>query len=847
MANITANGSIISVNVTSTPNTITVTETDSNILLGNVNTAITSVSVSTTQNQIDVAPTTVISNATIRSALSVNDTGGMGSLTYTTATGLFTYTGPSNAEVRNAISNTAPIFYNSTTGVISFDPAFEQYANANVDAFLSNQGASKSAEYYVNKLNVDGNLVLHTSNTTPQDSLIVVDRSYYSPGLTNAHIKWDEGTDKWYVKNGPDPEFAIADSTTNLVEGTNLYFTTARANAAVTDFMETFEFDPLNINTRTGASSPSLTPEILLANASSNASFTAYMTFNDRGGVAITPNGKTLATLRYNPSPSDANYSVDVERETAQFYFGQGGIYLNERDSLRHDYDYYGLGNFSNAYGIGKQTHAYNLAHFKKGFTNAIIFGNAALNYAETGANNMVIGQDNQVTGRNLVIFSDDTGGLSSTTEGKLKIGQQQGTPSPDRTYANWTNIREVVDTLADFDITGDIIHSGKTTLTAGSAGSKFQVDGGLTNTNDSNIVSIQPNFVSANVYTSEVHLGHLYIGQLPSGTSGEFTSTIKAHTTNANDPVIRYVSGSTNKWQVSHDGTTFFNLADGDITEVVAGNGLTGGGTVGAVTLDVGAGYGIQLGIDDIAISNSAVIDQANIAIPQYFADAANGPFSFNGNLTVAGNLNYENVTDLYVTDQKITLNANATTDATVEIIANRPVAGANTVIRWNEAADVWQFTNDGNVYYPIPTSTTDLAEGTNLYYTTDRANAAIADYDGNINTTGNITGGYFIAGNDAGGNGIFIGDMNGAVQQEVKNSTGVTLNRGKAVYLTGTATGSTPHVALADNSNASLMPVIGIVKNNIPDTETGEIVTSGQLNIGTHGFAQMAQVIYK
>ena len=52
-------------------------------------------------------------------------------------------------------------------------------------------------------------------------------------------------------------------------------------------------------------------------------------------------------------------------------------------------------------------------------------------------------------------------------------------------------------------------------------------------------------------------------------------------------------------------------------------------------------------------------------------------------GNLDVSGNLNYQNVEDLYVTDQKITLNANAATDATVEIIANRPVIDAiNKVI---------------------------------------------------------------------------------------------------------------------------------------------------------------------
>jgi hypothetical protein len=96
------------------------------------------------------------------------------------------------------------------------------------------------------------------------------------------------------------------------------------------------------------------------------------------------------------------------------------------------------------------------------------------------------------------------------------------------------------------------------------------------------------------------------------------------------------------------------------------------------------------------------------------------------NGNLNVTGNLNYQNVNDLYVTDQKITLNANATTNSNVEIISNRPTA-TNTMLKWNEQSTRWEFTNDGTTYYAIATSTTDLAEGSNLWFTTARANSAI------------------------------------------------------------------------------------------------------------------------
>ena len=109
-------------------------------------------------------------------------------------------------------------------------------------------------------------------------------------------------------------------------------------------------------------------------------------------------------------------------------------------------------------------------------------------------------------------------------------------------------------------------------------------------------------------------------------------------------------------------------------------------------------------------------------------------GNLDVNGNLEVAGNLNYRNVEDLFVRDQSITLNANAASDATVEIIANRPVAGSNTVIRWNETDDKWQFSNDGSTYNDILTPAGVATEVTN----TLAGNVTI----GNITSIRGITG---------------------------------------------------------------------------------------------------------
>jgi hypothetical protein len=165
-----------------------------------------------------------------------------------------------------------------------------------------------------------------------------------------------------------------------------------------------------------------------------------------------------------------------------------------------------------------------------------------------------------------------------------------------------------------------------------------------------------------------------------------------------------------------------------------------------------IDATYGVNLDPDgnlyvDVAETATLADDQTftgaktfqgdvNLEAANVSGHTVNGELVVDGNLNVLGNINSVTQVDLFVTDTQITLNANAAVGVDSYVRVERGV-DPDVALRWQEGLNRWEFTNDGITYLPMAASTTDLQEGTNLYYTDERVDDRVA---GILSTTGNL-----------------------------------------------------------------------------------------------------------
>ena len=596
---------------------------------------------------------------------SVTDAGGDGSLAYNNTTGVFTYTGPSASEVRAHFSGGTGIDISSgtvaidstvvqTTGtqtisgdktftgtvdltgatipgnvtfgnitVTNIDSATESNSFITAASLILRQGASTGADAKVlvergstgndaylqwnetadrwqfsNDGSTDNNMLLLSDFSSGISSdIVTTGKILYSnvystegdlPNASTYHGMFAHvhGTGKGYFAHGGNWHKLLdetSSTTSNLTEGTNLYYTAARANGAMDAYLSggdgidytsgSIDVDSTVIRT-TGnqslAGDKTFTGKLIVP---TTATTTANAIYSDGDEAYIYING---AAKQITPTASVGSVE-DVGSTGLNIYAGSrtsGNVIYHGIKSINSG-TYTSISEASNVIAVDG-----NISAIRGAFSAQDNAGDGTFTYnASTGVFSYSGVSQSQIRGEfsasgSTLSYDNSTGVFTSTADN----------------FGNWKFDTETG--------SAETVTSGETvTITGGT---------GIDVTHSGNAISI--------VSTSTADIDGVTAGSglTGGGTSGTVTLAL------SDSHVRGLFSASGDLSYNSSTGAFSFTNDAGDIEGVTAGDGISGGGTSGTVSLAVDS---------TVARTNTDETFDGNITLSNEEGDASAGP----------------------------------------------------------------------------------------------------------------------------------------------------------------------------------------------------------------------------
>ena len=760
----------------------------------------------------------------VRAHFSAVDNGGDGSFSY--ADGVYTYTGPSASETRAHFTASNGISYNATSG--AFQAVEGEIQHDSLDGFVANEhidhttvdviagtgltgGGDISSSKTLNVVGGDG--ITANANDVAVDSTVV--RTSGNQSIAG---------DKTFTGNVIVPAVTMPSvSSNNYVAGDNstkaastAYVETAisslinGAPATLNTLNELSEAlnDDANIGgtvTNNTARITTLEGRTLTAGAglTGGGTLASDRAFNVVGSTGITVNADNIQTndseiVHDDLSGFVANEHIDhtsVSITAGDGLSGGGDISVTRSIAVdgsvirtTGDQSMAGQKTFTGQLTVPTATAtANNSIYIDSG--NSIVYALVNGVHVQLTADSDV-GQVEDVGAGDVNIYA----GFRQVAVGNATVNNHGIKSLSGGTYTNVTEASNVITVDGDISaIRGGFSAGGDIAYNSGTGQFSF------TERSDAQI----RNLVSGTGLISYNNSTGVISTTADNYAAWKFTTATAGNVDVASGDLVTFQG--TQGITVTHSGNVIsITGQNADISGVAAGSGLTGGGTSGDVTLNIGAGTGITVNADDIAV-NMGAFDTGDLSegTNLYYTDArARSAISVTdsgGDGSLAYNSGTGEITYTGPSASEVRAHFSA-----VDNGGDGSFSYSNGVFTYTgpSSAEVRaHLSASGNINYNSTTGviseslrTEDVTEGTNLYFTNARARAAIS-VSGDLSY--NSSTGVISFTNDAGdiesvgaGTGMTGGGSSGAVTLNVIGGDGITANANDIeVDLTDTA----------------------------------------------------------